>query len=396
MICSKCNNENARESKFCQNCGTEIGLNNTTDAFSIRRYDVDSIRVIALMLLILYHTAVSFQPWATDIFFIENKQSLELFWFFAMDLINIWRIPILFIVSGMGLRFAMERRNWSALISDRALRIVLPLVFGTLCVVPIYSYIFNHYYGKDQFYGAHPGHLWFLANIFFYVLIFIYVFNYFKEHPENKLYIFLKKVISKPVGIIPVFASLIVIESVAVNPEFFAAFAFSLHGLFLGLVCFFNGFVLVSLKEDFWKALQEVKWVALILAVCLYGFRIYNYDSELISSRVVVNLLTGFESANWMLAALGLGATFLNKPSKLLSYMSSAVYPVYIVHMPIQFFFCSLIFPLSITASFKLIIVLACTYAVSFLAYEIVKRIKWVRLLFGMKNELIKNMKSES
>ena len=396
MICNECNNENVQESKFCQNCGTEIDLNNITDAFSTRRYDVDSIRVIALMLLILYHTAVSFQPWATDIFFIENKHSLEPFWHFAMNLINIWRIPILFLVSGMGLRFAMERRNWSALISDRALRIVLPLVFGTLCVVPIYIYIFNHYYEKDQFYGAHPGHLWFLANIFFYVLIFIYVFNFLKKHPENKLYIFLKKVISKPVGIIPLFASLIVIESVVVNPEIFPAFAFSLHGLFLGLVCFFSGFVLVSLKEDFWKALQEVKWVALILAVCLYGFRIYNYDSELISSRVVVNLLTGFESANWMLAALSLGAAFLNKPSKLLSYMSSAVYPVYIVHMPIQFFFCSLIFPLSITASLKLIIVLSCTYAGSFLVYEIVKRIKWIRLLFGMKNESIKNIKSGS
>ena len=396
MICNKCNNENTQESKFCQNCGTEIDLNNTTDAFSSRRYDVDSIRVIALLLLILYHTAISFQTWATEISFIENNQSLEPFWFFAMNLINIWRIPILFVVSGMGLRFAMERRNWSVLISDRMLRIGLPLVFGTLCVVPIYMYIFHNYYEIKQFYAPHPGHLWFLVNILFYVLILIYVFNYFKEHPENKLYVFLKRTIKKPFGIIPIFASLIIVESVAVNPEIYPLFVFSLHGWLIGLVCFFNGFVLVSLKEDFWNAVNKIKWLALILAVCLYGLRIYNYDSELISSRIAINLLTGFESANWMLAALGLGAAFLNKPSKLLSYMSSAVYPVYIVHLPIQFFFCSLVFPLSITASFKLLIVLACTYAGSFLVYEIVKRIKWVRLLFGMKNELIKNIKSGS
>ena len=148
MICNECNNETTQESKFCQNCGIEIDLNNTTNVFSNRRYDVDSIRVIALMLLILYHTAVSFQPWATDILFIENKQYLEPFWHFAMNLINIWRIPILFLVSGMGLRFAMERREWAALLSDRALRIVLPLVFGTLCVVPIYIYIFNQTLSK--------------------------------------------------------------------------------------------------------------------------------------------------------------------------------------------------------------------------------------------------------
>ena len=396
MVCNKCNNENTPESKFCQNCGTEISLTNATNPVSLRRSDVDSIRVIALMLLILYHTAASFQPWATEIYFIENKQLLESFWFFAMNLINIWRIPILFVVSGMGLRFAMERRNWSALIPDRMLRIGLPLVFGTLCIVPIFIYIFNSYYEIEQSYVPHPGHLWFLVNILFYVLILIYVFNYFKKHPENKLYVFLKRTIKKPLGIILIFASLIVIESVAVNPEIYPAFAFSLHGGLLGLVCFFNGFVLASLKEDFWNAVNKIKWVALFLAVCLYGLRIYNYDSELISTRVVVNLLTGFESANWMLAALGLGAAFLNKPSRLLSYMSSAVYPVYIVPLPIQFFFCSLVFPLSITAFLKLIIVLSCTYAGSFLIYEIVKRIKWIRLLFGMKNELIKNIKSGS
>ena len=43
----------------------------------IRRYDVDWLRVIALGLLVVYHVVVSFQPWATMIFFIQNENSLE-------------------------------------------------------------------------------------------------------------------------------------------------------------------------------------------------------------------------------------------------------------------------------------------------------------------------------
>ena len=79
----------------------------------IRRYDVDSIRVFALGLLILYHIMVGFQPWGGKILFITNDDSLESLWP-LMELINIWRIPILFMVSGMRVFFAMERKNWGS------------------------------------------------------------------------------------------------------------------------------------------------------------------------------------------------------------------------------------------------------------------------------------------
>jgi len=76
----------------------------------MRRHDVDWLRVLALELLIVYHAVLSFQPWAQYIFFIQNKPSLGGLWI-LMGPINLWRIPLLFMVSGMGVRFAMERRN---------------------------------------------------------------------------------------------------------------------------------------------------------------------------------------------------------------------------------------------------------------------------------------------
>ena len=51
VVCSKCSSENERDAKFCSLCGTEIGTISSAKtplATSIRRYDVDAIRVIAL------------------------------------------------------------------------------------------------------------------------------------------------------------------------------------------------------------------------------------------------------------------------------------------------------------------------------------------------------------
>ena len=102
----------------------------------MRRYDVDWLRVYALGLLIVYHIVLSFQVFGKDLLFIQNQQTLEELWI-VMAMMNVWRIPILFMVSGMGVRFALERRTWSQLLKDRTRRILIPLVFGHFCIVTI-------------------------------------------------------------------------------------------------------------------------------------------------------------------------------------------------------------------------------------------------------------------
>ena len=83
----------------------------------MRRHDIDWLRVSALGLLIFYHVVVAFQPWAKKLFFIQNDFPLVGAWV-AMSMVNVWRIPILFLVSGMGVCFAMERRDWKSLLKD--------------------------------------------------------------------------------------------------------------------------------------------------------------------------------------------------------------------------------------------------------------------------------------
>ncbi len=74
-----------------------------------RRYDIDWIRVLVFDLLILYHVGMFFVEWGWHI---KNNEIVD--WIqYPMSFTSQWRIPILFVISGMGTRFALSRMNLS-------------------------------------------------------------------------------------------------------------------------------------------------------------------------------------------------------------------------------------------------------------------------------------------
>ena len=244
-----------------------------------------------------------------------------------MGLINIWRIPLLFIISGMGVCFAMRRRNWKELLKDRAKRILLPLIFGSFFIVPISGYLYQKFNNLDPMYFPNGGHLWFLGNIFIYVLIFSPIFFSFKRNPDNGLFRCFKWILKFPAALY-LFTLPFIIEVVLVAPpQGFASYANTPHGFWLGLLAFFTGFIFISLGEIFWRAVERIKIIALSIAIPLYLVRLLVFQLE------GPFFLTVIESWSWLFAIFGFCATYLNKPSSTLSYLSKAVYPVYILHM---------------------------------------------------------------
>lgn len=344
-----------------------------------RRYDVDWLRTIALGLLIVYHVAISFQPWASLIFFPRNENSLESLWMF-MAIINVWRIPLLFLVSGMGVRFALERRNWKQLLGERTLRILVPFIFGFFFVCPISIYLMVQRNTGQSVYIPNPGHLWFLANIYLYVLLLLPFMICLKKRPGYRLLRLLSKWLRRPLFLLLLGLPLLA-EAWLVNPTPFTLYAMTPHGFWLGMVCFFLGYLFVTLKEVFWGAVAGVRRVALAGAVALYLLRLLVFELE-----KEPNLMMAAESFCWILAILGYGALYLNHPSRSLSYLSQAVFPVYIVHMPLQFAIAYFLLPLALPALVKFALLLAGTLGLSLLLYErVLRRLKWIRPLFGIK-----------
>ena len=292
----------------------------------MRRHDVDWLRILALGLLIIYHISVVFQPWAYFIYFIQSEKPVESIWL-AMGLINIWRIPLLFIISGMGVCFAMRSRNWKELLKDRTKRILLPLIFGSLFIVPVHGYIYQSCIGLDHIYFPNPGHLWFLSNIFIYVLVLCPVFFYLKRNPDSILLRLFKRILKFPAALYLITLPFIFEAELVAPEQGFSAYANTPHGFWLGLLAFITGFFFISIGDTFWQAIGKIKGFALAIAIPLFLVRmiIFQFEGPF--------YLTVIESWSWLFAIFGFGTTYLNRPSKKLTYLSKAVYPVYILHM---------------------------------------------------------------
>ena len=344
---------------------------------SPRRYDIDWIRVIAIGLLLIYHISIGFQSWGRLIGFITSPKALDELWL-AMSLLNVWRIPLLFFVSGMGVYFAMRKRNSKQLIVERTYRIFLPYVFGMFAIVPIHILIFSYYYDMSLNYFWAPGHLWFLGNIFCYVLILSPLMFYLKQNESGNLATWIKKMLGHPFGLLLVLVAFIG-EVLLVKPVPFELYAMTWHGFFIGVLAFFFGFCFVLSGESFWKMIRRWRWSFVAIALGFYLFRIIQFGP------LTPGYLLATESLCWVLSVFAFGSMYLNLPGKALAYFSQAAYPVYILHMIFLYLGSVLIFPLPVPTPVQFLLILTFTLMGCFGSYELIRRVKFLRPLFGLK-----------
>ena len=343
-----------------------------------RRHDIDWLRVIAIGLLLVYHIGIAFQPWGVFIGFIQSDQPLGSLWI-PMSLMNVWRIPLLFFVSGMGVCFAIRKRNWKQLLAERAQRILVPFLFGIVALVPLHRMIWQNYYSQDIVYTVQPGHVWFLANIFIYVVLLSPLFYYLKKREQHGVRFFLEKLFRTPLGLILV-SGVFVLEAILMDPETFGEYSMTLHGFFLGLLAFLFGFCFIYAGNSFWHLVRRWNFILLAMAAGLFLIRYFVYD------LLAPNALIAVESCCWIFGVLGTGNRYLNRPGRALSYLSQAAYPVYLVHMVFLYLGTLWIIPLSLPSWIEFLGVNLFTFAGCFAAYELlIRRVGFLRPLFGLR-----------
>jgi len=162
---------------------------------STRRPDIDALRVGCILLLHLYHSARMFNvndPWhvkAPRLLPVLNG---------PMDILHLVRMPLLMLIAGMATAFALRRRSLGGFAWDRVKRLLLPLVFGMLVIVP--PQIWVEQVWKGQFFGSYwsfwPSvfhgvpypkgnlswhHLWFVAYLFVFCMLALPLFRWFRS-----------------------------------------------------------------------------------------------------------------------------------------------------------------------------------------------------------------------
>jgi peptidoglycan/LPS O-acetylase OafA/YrhL len=86
-----------------------------------------------------------------------------------------------------------------------------------------------------------------------------------------------------------------------------------------------------------------------------------------------------------MVAACGFARRLVKADSPARRYLTDAIFPFYIVHQTAIIAFAVWLRPLALPPLAEGLVLLAATVAACILTYELVRRVGWLRPLFGLK-----------
>ena len=318
-----------------------------------RRYDLDWLRIIAFGLLIFYHIGMFYVSWGWNVKSVHASTWLEP----AMRLLNPWRLSLLFFISGVAIRFAIDKARLGAFTWVRFWRLFLPLVFGMLIIVAPQSWIelltkaetdkgfFEFYpdYIRGGFSIVTPtwNHLWYVAYILVYTFLIIPLARPLAGFMNSVGRRITALIFGGRIGVI--FVMLLPFLPHMLYRIYLDPYHPTTHDLINdwanhahSFTIFLMGF-LIAKDTAFWKAVDRALLLAgmLTLALALWLSIVwYDWSAYIDAGHNLWPARTGRVLFAWLviLTLLGLAQKFLNQPSKVLTYINDAIFPWYILH----------------------------------------------------------------
>jgi glucans biosynthesis protein C len=357
------------------------------------RYDfLDWLRVIAIFLLLFFHTGMLFVGWGWHITNAETIPGLAL----PMDLAHRLRMPLLFVIAGAGMWFALRSRSTAEFTRERTLRLLVPAVAGMFLIVPPQVFVERIAHGEWQGgylafiaervlqFEPYPAgnfswhHLWFIVYLFIYVLLLLPLMAWWRRarpvlRPGPWLF-----ALALPLGLNEALLKPIFPETHNLVSDWYT---FN-HYLLLTLY----GFVLATMPGAWdWLAAKR-RWAlaagltVVIGLLTLFEIGIIRHDTP--ADHVLANVFTWSS----LLAFLGYGRQYLSFGNRLLTWARDASYPVYILHQTVIIVIAYFVIQQPWSPAGKYWLVLVSTLIVCVLLYEgLLRRSAPLRLLFGIK-----------
>ena len=376
-----------------------------------RKHELDWLRVIAFGLLIFYHIGMLF---VADWGYHYKSQYTSEFLQNIMLLVNRWRLPLLFLISGIAIRFLLAKVSIFRLLWMRNIRLLIPLAFGVLVIVPPQLYIEMVFKGDLhdtsywQFYQAffdleHPifekyqsgilphidvNHLWYIRELWWFSIILVIVSPLLNMKWVASSISWLGNSTAITILLLP--ALILALLAFTIFPEdnegtrIARSFSFLLLGYIIGW------------NQDFWTNIKKHRRVFLIFSILTYAVLIWYYQQVLLTRQtplsgwmLVMELcFSYFNRWSWLLMILAYGSRYLNHPSSLLNYLNEAVYPYYILHQTILIIAAFLVSKYTLGTIIEPLLIIFITFAGCMICFEVIKKFMVTRLLFGLKVSL--------
>ena len=352
----------------------------------MRKYYIDNLRFLCVLLLFPFHTCMIYNSFGEN-FYVKGP-GIRLFNDFIL-FTSPWFMPLLFVIAGISSSYALKKRSETEYLKERFFKLLLPFLSGLLIYIPIQTYyaerFHNNYTGGyfHQYYlfftkptdlsgytgGFTPGNLWFILYLFLISLLLLPVNRLYRKFSPGADGLRIKLIPVLPLFLLPLI----------MNP----ILNFSGKSIGENLALFLLGYFVLS-NEDLQSELEKQRYklssAAAVLLVLLY---VINYSSW------STDLLYGIASfpVKWtcILAILGLGKHSLNFKNSITTYLSKASFPVYIFHQSWLVAAAYYAFRITDHTLLQVIIILTSSILLTFINYELLRRLPLTRLLFGIK-----------
>ncbi|MEW2611239.1 acyltransferase [Streptomyces sp. NPDC047880] len=388
-----------------------------------RRPELDAIRMLVVIGLIFFHSALVF---ATEgDFYVTNSETTEVVTVIAGFGV-VWAMPLLFLISGLGARHSLRRRGEGRFVTERLLRLGVPLVVATVLLNPLpqwlrqrssdpgydepYLDFLPHFFDVHVEFDEFPflvqgryfetGHLWFVVLLLTFSLMLAPLHRWLPHAP-------VRRAMDRMAAAASVRRGLVLLPALA----FAALCAFAgMEEDYAGwhrwsyLLFFAAGFVLAA--DTRWRTAMRrdapaAAWLGVLLFVSAApGFTTAD-DPFTQTTPLAMASRALFGAAGWCLVVAIPG--LLDRPGHRLprepvtspdrtprrrayGYLAAAVLPLYVLHQPIVVAVAYLVAGWSAPIAVEYVVLVTVSLALTLTAYELlVRRTRVTRFLFGMR-----------
>jgi hypothetical protein len=330
----------------------------------------------------------------------------------------------LFLVSGVATRWMLNKLSLGSFIRQRSARLLIPLVFGMLIVVPpqafvevveqagyqgdyfdfmkLYLQAYHGFCDKDGCLDLPTwNHLWFVPYLWIYSIFLAGISLGLGKHFESVGTFLNKHLRGWKLLVLPALLLALIRFVLAnrfptthdlVNDWFNHANSFTLF--LLG--------ALLAHQAEFWKRFDAARWTLLGTAFTCWALVLifdawpddrwpatpFPFWSKLF------HLIYSLCQWSAIGAACGFAHKHLHFDSPKRRYLTQAVFPLYILHQTFIVVFAYVLKPAALAPGIEAMVLIVLTMTCSFAVFEIVRRVSVLQPLFGLRADKVSVLKS--
>jgi len=386
------------------------GQTGSTSRGPVRLHYLDSLRVLAVFMVFVFHAA---KPFTAGDWHVMNAQASTAATVFFMAFLAPWGMPFFFLLAGAGTWFALQRRTARQFVGERFRRLLVPFLVGSALLTPLQAYFewkfatrvegfvgsYLQFLIVERWGGWNPSlidwlgyHLWFLGDLFAFSLIALPLLLWLKGASGRGIVSRLAALCAHRGGILvfilPLLVAQLGLRPFSPNDHSWADFCYY-------LVFFLSGYLFCA-DERFVRAIRRDRW--LVLAVGIAALLSMTAIFALGEAETwfwepsepgfyLIWAVAPIDAWCWSLFMLFIGMRFLDFSNKWLQYGQEAIVPFYVFHQPVIVVIAFYVVQWQAGVTVKMLAVVIGSFVVTLGIYELlVRRVAPLRALFGMKS----------